>query len=776
MAHPTDLTPAEFDSILREKVNREPTLPSEIPVKNEIGKLALMQPRENALNHPAAPLLQEYATNGCPVNCGDNWSKEQILLLLKRGPHQSANMKSAIQQLRTETKDKVHHGYARVIKWKDIKEDIPPQLKISPVAMIPHKSKKFRCILDLSFNLFHKGKRLTSVNESTKKMAKPEAMVQLGLSLKRIIAVMADTWAENNPFYFTKLDIKDGFWRMAVNDDAAWNFCYVLPSLNKVPIDEIEIVVPNSLQMGWCESPPFFCSGTETARDIIQYKLESTTVLPPHKFEDIMLSKLSTSPAGKSSTPLHCNFNLEVFVDDFIGMAQTSCPQQLRHFSRALLHGIHEVFPPPSVTKHNGFDPISEGKLEKGEGTWDTTKEVLGWDIDGKAGTIQLPGKKCSKLRALLKTIMRKHRVSLNKFQQLAGKLQHASYGLPGGKGLFSAIQMAMVGNPDFITMTTDLKQILSDWQYIISFMEKHPTSIHQLVVDYPAYVGYSDACGLGAGGIWCSGLSPLQPFLWQVEWPQDIKKNLVTAENPNGSVTINDLELAGAVLNWLALELQPNLTLKHQHVGTYCDNTSAVAWAYKLRTSKSKIASRLLRLLSLRIHQSQATGLTPLNIAGENNDMADIVSRAFKNGKYFDASDNLISYFNSHFPLPQQKSWMECILPQRLVSRVIACLRGEQLPMASLLRLPGLGKNTGVHGQRLLQNVTLTPSCKTQVTSKEISVSMPLLHGSGQARTVEELKSEFKESRMRFHPSARPSNWLENIAPSTEKMESHTT
>ena len=50
---------------------------------------------------------------------------------------------------------------------------------------------------------------------------------------------------------------------MAVSDEDAWNFCYVLPSLNPVDsIHDIKIVVPNSLQMSWCESLPFFCSTT----------------------------------------------------------------------------------------------------------------------------------------------------------------------------------------------------------------------------------------------------------------------------------------------------------------------------------------------------------------------------------------------------------------------------------------------------------------------------------------------------------------------------------
>ena len=141
--------------------------------------------------------------------------------------------------------------------------------------MIPHKTRKFRAILDLSFNLFHKGKKYTSVNETTNKKSKAESMVQLGLTIKRIVSTMATNKNNNMPFKFAKIDIKDGFWRMAVNDENAWNFCYVLPSKTKVVnIDDIEIVVLNSLQMGWCKSPPFFCAGTETARDVMETFLQ----------------------------------------------------------------------------------------------------------------------------------------------------------------------------------------------------------------------------------------------------------------------------------------------------------------------------------------------------------------------------------------------------------------------------------------------------------------------------------------------------------------------
>ena len=121
------------------------------------------------------------------------------------------------------------HKYARVLKWGDIKDSIPTKLKISPVAMIPHKSKAYRCILELSFTFFHRGIWFSSVNKNTNKKSRPEAMVQLGQVLKWIIYHMVLYRANGIPFKFTKLDVKDGFWRMAVADEDAWNFCYVLP-------------------------------------------------------------------------------------------------------------------------------------------------------------------------------------------------------------------------------------------------------------------------------------------------------------------------------------------------------------------------------------------------------------------------------------------------------------------------------------------------------------------------------------------------------------------
>ena len=126
--------------------------------------------------------------------------------------------------------------------------DIPV---LCPVAMMSHKSRSYRIILDLSFQLKYKKEKQPSLISATNKLSPSEAMVQLGQCLHRIVSTMADNYDPNKPFLFSKTDIKDELWRMAVSNDDAWNFCYVKPSLTPLTsMDDIEIVVPNSLQMG----------------------------------------------------------------------------------------------------------------------------------------------------------------------------------------------------------------------------------------------------------------------------------------------------------------------------------------------------------------------------------------------------------------------------------------------------------------------------------------------------------------------------------------------
>ena len=93
--------------------------------------------------------------------------------------------------------------------------------------------------------------------------------------------------------------------------------------------------------------------------------------MPPEEDELFWLPEGKSMSGKGAGSFLHL---LEVYADDFTQMAQTKDEETLRHLSRALLHRIHSVFPPPDVTGHNGADPVSVKKLLKGEGVWQVRK------------------------------------------------------------------------------------------------------------------------------------------------------------------------------------------------------------------------------------------------------------------------------------------------------------------------------------------------------------------------------------------------------------------
>ena len=49
-----------------------------------------MRPRADVLRYATGATLLEYATKGCPVDCGPDWSKERIEKAVAEGPCVSA--------------------------------------------------------------------------------------------------------------------------------------------------------------------------------------------------------------------------------------------------------------------------------------------------------------------------------------------------------------------------------------------------------------------------------------------------------------------------------------------------------------------------------------------------------------------------------------------------------------------------------------------------------------------------------------------------------------
>ena len=113
-----------------------------------------MAPQGLAPTHEVVELLNDWENFGCPTKTGQEGTIGEIHAAINRGPHKSAIEPDAIANfVEKEVDDKVVKGQVRAVLWDDIKDNHPEQLQVSSVAAIPHKSRAYRSILDLSFVL-----------------------------------------------------------------------------------------------------------------------------------------------------------------------------------------------------------------------------------------------------------------------------------------------------------------------------------------------------------------------------------------------------------------------------------------------------------------------------------------------------------------------------------------------------------------------------------------------------------------------------------------------
>ena len=61
--------------------------------------------------HKAGPLLLQYASAGCLVDCGWEWTLEDCNAAVEKGPHQSALHLEAVAQFCREAVEKERQGF-----------------------------------------------------------------------------------------------------------------------------------------------------------------------------------------------------------------------------------------------------------------------------------------------------------------------------------------------------------------------------------------------------------------------------------------------------------------------------------------------------------------------------------------------------------------------------------------------------------------------------------------------------------------------------------------
>ena len=772
-----------------------------------------MQPQDLARRVlPAAEFetLQKYAERGVPADCGPPWSDEVLKAAKSAGPHVSAMLDENVELLWEDVRYQERAGFIKIVSESVLfGASQPAELKISRVAVVPQVNRRGRIIVNLSAEVAQRmqqrkprkrpnksrsipaidpcipslanaapGETRTpprptkrykraagthpSVNETTVPAQDQKAVKDLGIALLSIMFFSFDvdcSWEID----WQKIDLSDGFWRMIVEDSKAYNFVYQLP--RRAGDSELFYVVPSSLQMGWKNSPPYFCTATESTRSLFVRLLAltcSTGIGQPHRHEKFCLGP-SLPPSPLVWTPLRDTPLLSrVFVDDFMnGLAGPVGRPRKRDeqlwVARGALHAIHAVFPPPDVLKHTGGrDSVSEKKLGKGDARFKPDEVLLGFCPNGRPAskrTFGLPKDKkdryCDRISQAL--AQPRNYISFGHFQEIHGKLQHAAIAMPSMRGFMTPLNRVLSHSEQTVGLgkASQLRETFIAFQVMLELGYAVPSHITELVPpDLPHIHGYVDAAAVGLGGTWLPCTAWVIPTVFRLEFPKDIADEV---RKSNSRINNNDVEAAGAFVAELMVEdvYGSDTAGISSHLG--CDNTPTVGW-FSSGASKGthRQPERMLRWSALRQRFTRRGPQDITHVSGLSNTMADFSSRSYEQGFADDADESFLAEFSHRYPLPPQLGYWRLVRPKSaIVSAVFSLLRGHndtKIHPATIIGKSGLGLPV------TLANTLSSLTCRDPPSTwNEATCSWPLLAPCGMVSTTVASQLRARKSRRRF-------------------------
>lgn len=635
------------------------------------------------LPHPAKRLLHHYKHHGVPVSTkSSQWTGDQLLKALQRGPHRSC----------MEYKDFLCEEFCDMIRkeqWVvlpfDTVKDLPG-LRLSPPGVVPQRERRPRWIGDYTWS---------GVNDDCNPLAPLEAM-QFGQALQRLLRTILLADPQHGPVQIMKVDISDGFYRVNLRIGDIPKLALVFPSIDGSPP---LVALPLVLPMGWSYSPAPFSAATETITDMANMKQRNLhripTSSPFHKFDqraqDIAVDPpppLHHSAQTLLPDPLipyssHPIAYSDVYVDDLINICQGNL-ERLRRARSVIFDSIDDVFRPlDTLDSTYRREPISLKKLDKGDCTWSTFKEVLGWLLDTVNHTITLPPHRVTKLYAILDSIPpSQKRLSVKKWHKILGELRSMSIALPGSRGLFSALQLALqTQKGQRIALHKGVHAFLHDFRWLADDITHRPTRMQEIIPLAPSITAYHDASGTMAGGVviphaTVSHRHPsAAPVIWRHTFGSDISSRLVSDDNPHGDITNSDLELAGNLLSNDCIV--HNFDVQERTTLSKTDNTPTLFWLRKGSVTTNGPASHLLRAAA--IHQRFHRYVPLIDyVKGQLNTISDIPSRSNHL-----TNSQLLAYFNTNFPQP--KPWRIWTHPNETITAVTSCLLRKTFNMELL-------------------------------------------------------------------------------------------
>ena len=147
---------------------------------------------------------------------------------------------------------------------------------------------------------------------------------------------------------------------------------------------------------------------------------------------------------------------------------------------------------------------------------------------------------------------------------------------------------------------------------------------------------------------------------------------------------------------------------------------------------------------------------------------MTDIPSRSFGSEKkwHCKTEDELLTLFNTSFPLPLQNSWTVFRPSSGIKHRIISALRQQALEMDEWRRLPKPGTLIGRIGTATANLWDWTLGFRVSPTETSSNTSTSSWQWCERDTTVMDVRSELQQFQRRSRPLTRRSCW-----PSTRNL-----
>ena len=140
----------------------------------------------------------------------------------------------------------------------------------------------------------------------------------------------------------------------------------------------------------------------------------------------------------------------------------------------------HKCYQKPG-SRNNFTEKTSTGRGNVGNNETNIKLAYLWIKFHSTVDTRQI-----QKISHIIKKVFKLKYCKLKQFQELSGNLQHVSYGIPGGKGLFLPIYLTMKMVEGDVKITPYLVAVLKGWQILVHHLAENPTPAQILVSEYP--------------------------------------------------------------------------------------------------------------------------------------------------------------------------------------------------------------------------------------------------------------------------------------------------